>query len=250
MNPFMVYSGKHVFHFTKFESALRIIATKSLRFGHFENMNDIAEVKRDVYGMIPADMINEELAKYQSISLTMDKSSRRGFYIDPLWGHYAQGGNGACLVFDKEKLYLKVNEQFGKKARIAPIRYLSKHTNAVFTEGVSQEAIKKHINRNLKDIFFSKSIDWKYEQELRVLLKEDNLKENYLYWDDALIAVILCLPKLFDYKESTEFKVLKSLLPDIPILHYTTSLGNKELLDENGEKVCDIIGVDLQVLFE
>lgn len=239
-----------MFHFTKFESALRIIATQSLKFGRFENMNDIAEVKRVVYGMIPADRINAELAKYQSVSLTMDKSSRRGFYIDPLWGHYAQGGNGACLVFDKEKLFLKVKEQFGKKARIAPIRYLSKHTNAVFTEGDSQEAVKKHINHNLKDIFFSKSIDWKYKQELRILIKEESSDERFLYWDDALIGVILCLPKLFDYKESTEFKVLKSLLPDIPILHYTSSLGNKELLDENGEKVCDIIGVDLQVLFE
>lgn len=97
----MIYSGKHVFHFTKFESALRIITTKSLKFGRFENMNDIAEAKRDVYGMVSPDIILQELAKYQSISLTLDNPSRRGFKIDPLWGHYAQGGNGICLVFDK-----------------------------------------------------------------------------------------------------------------------------------------------------
>ena len=250
MNPFMVHTGKHVFHFTKFESALRIIASKSLKFGRFENMNDIAEAKRDVYGMVSADIINAELSKYQSISLTLDKPSHRGFKIDPLWGHYAQGGNGACLVFDKEKLSLQVREQYGKKARIAPVRYLSKHNNAVFTAGDFREAIKKHISHNLKDIFFSKSIDWKYEQELRILIKEDDLNEKFVFWDDALIAVILCLPKVYDYKETAEFKILKSMLTDVPILHYTTSLGNKELLDENGEKVCDIPGVDLQILFE
>ena len=119
MNPFMVHTGKHVFHFTKFESALRIIASKSLKFGRFENMNDIAEAKRDVYGMISADIINAELSKYQSISLTLDDPSHRGFKIDPLWGHYAQGGNGVCLVFDKDKLLQKVNEQFGTNATIA-----------------------------------------------------------------------------------------------------------------------------------
>ena len=246
----MKYSGKHVFHFTKFESALRIIATKSLKFGRFDNMNDIAEVKRDVYGMIPTDRINKELSNYQSISLTLDKPSHRGFKIDPLWGHYAQGGNGACLVFDIEKLSQRVFEQFGENATIDKIHYLSEHTNAVFTEGNSQEAVEKYIRDNLKDIFFTKSIDWEYEQELRILIKEDSSEERRLYLVDTMIAVILCLPKIIDYKKSAEFKVLKSLLPDIPILHYTASLGNKELLNEHGEKACDIIGVDLQVLFE
>lgn len=250
MNPFMVHTGKHVFHFTKFESALRIIASKSLKFGRFENMNDIAEAKRDVYGMISADIINAELSKYQSISLTLDDPSHRGFKIDPLWGHYAQGGNGACLVFDIEKLSQKMKEQFGTNAIIAPIDYSSEFTNAIFTKGDSQEAVRQYIEDNLEDIFFTKSLDWKYEQELRILIKEDDLNEKFIYWDDALIAVILCLPKVYDYKGTPEFKILKSMLADVPILHYTTSLGNKELLDEDGKKVCDIPGVDLQILYE
>ena len=241
----MAYTGKHVFHYTKFESALRIIASKSLKFGRFENMNDIAEAKRDVYGMIPADIINAELANYQSISLTMDKSSHRGFKIDPLWGHYAQGGNGVCLVFDKDRLSQKVKEQFGTNATIAPIQYSSQHSNAVFTEGNSKGALEKYIEDNLKDIFFTKSLDWEYEQELRILIKEDDLNERFICWDDALIAVILCLPKVYDYKGTPEFKILKSMLADVPILRYTTSLGNKKLINEEGEKVCGI-----QVLFE
>lgn len=250
MEPFMIYSGKHVFHFTKFESALRIIATKSLKFGRFENMNDIAEVKKYVYGMVPADVINKELSNYQSISLTLDNSSHRGFYIDPLWGHYAQGGNGACLVFDKDKLSLCIKDQFGEKAICKPIKYLSEHTNAIFTKGESIEEVKKNIGENIRSIFFTKSIDWKYEQELRILIKTDDTNEKKLYWKDSLLAVILCLPKVVNYKDSAEFKILKSTLPNIPILNYTTSLGNKKLLNEQGKKVCDIIGKDLQLCFE
>ena len=82
------------------------------------------------------------------------------------------------------------------------------------------------------------------------MIKGYDKDEKLHYGEDALIAVILCLPKFVNYKESPEFKILKPLLADIPILNYTTSLGNKELLDENGEKVCDIIGVDLQLRFE
>lgn len=250
MDPLMKYSGKHVFHFTKFETALRIIATKSLKFGHFENMNDIAEAKRDVYGMISSNTIKKELSKYQSISLTLDKVSHRGFYNDPLWGHYAQCGNGVCLVFDSNKLSQNFIEQFGEQAKIAPIVYLSEHTNAVFTEGESQKAIEQYIEDNLTEIFFTKSLDWKYEQELRLLIKVNETKENYLYWNDALIATIICLPQIYDYKKAPEFIILKSILNEIPILHYTTSLGNKSLLNEDGEKVCDIPGDDLEILYE
>ncbi len=250
MNPFMKYSGKHVFHFTKFESALRIIASQSLKFGRFENMNDIAEVKRDVYGLIPTDTISNELSNYQSISLTLDNLSHRGFYIDPLWGHYAQGGNGVCFVFDKDKLFQKVIEQFGEKAKIAPINYLSNFSNAIFTEGDSREAVEKYIEDNIDDIFFTKSLDWEYEQELRILIKGYDKDEKLYYGKDTLIAIILCLPKTYDYKESTEFKILKSMLADTPILNYTTSIGNKMLINENGKLVCDKPGEDLQIRFE
>ena len=250
MNPFMAYSEKHVFHFTKFESALRIIATKSLKFGRFENMNDIAEVKRDVYGMISADIIDNELSKYQSISLTLDKSSHRGFKIDPLWGHYAQGGNGVCFVFDKDKLSQMIIEQFGEKAKIAPIKYMSNFSNAIFTEGDSKEAVEKYIEDNIEDIFFTKSLDWEYEQELRVLIKGDDKDEKLHYGEDTLIAVILCLPKVVNYKDSPEFIILKSMSANTPILNYTTSIGNKMLIDENGKLVCDIPGEDLQILSE
>lgn len=250
MNPLLVYSGKHVFHFTGFESALKILATKSLQFGFFENMNDIAEVKKDVYGFISSDLIRNELSLYQSISLTKDKRSNRGFYIDPLWGHYAQKGNGVCFVFDFNKLKLNVKNQFGEKAIIKPIKYLSKFSNAIFTEGNTREAIIEFIKGHIEEIFFTKSIDWKYEQEIRIVINADNTFRRSLYWKDSLIAVIICLPRVEKYKESSEYKILKSLLVNIPILYYTTSLGNKKVVDENGEKVCDIIGVDLQILFE
>lgn len=175
----MIFTGNHLFHYTKFESALKIIATESLIFGNSKDMNDIAEVKRDVYGMIPTCIIEKELDKYKTISLTLDDASCRGFSIDPLWGHYAQGGNGVCLVFDRGKLEKKLKKQFGSKATIAPIKYLSNYSNAIFTEGVTPLDVKKHIENSIEDIFFTKAIDWRYENELRILIKGNGSKQYF-----------------------------------------------------------------------
>ena len=64
---------------------------------------------------------------------------------------------------------------------------------------------------------------------------------------DTIVAAILCMPKYGSYKETSEYKILKLILDGKPVLHYTTSLGNKELLNEDGNRVCDILGEDLHL---
>lgn len=248
MDTFITNIGHLVFHFTNFESGIKILATKSLLFGEFENMNDIAETGREILSNISPQIAQEELSRYKSISLTLDKPEQRGFSIDPLWGHYADKGNGICLVFDKLNLEKDKNKQFGLWPKIKPIKYLPNFSNAVFTEGLSQQEVEKEIEESVDDIFFTKSKDWEYEQELRILIKGDiGRKYKLSFSEETIVASILCLPKIDNYKETPEFSILKSILKDKPLLHYTTSLGNKELLDENSEKTCNAIGKDLQI---
>ena len=246
MEPFMIYTGNHLFHYTKFESALKILVTGSLRFGKFENMNDIAEIKREVFSVVNDNIINRILSEYQSISLTLDDPSIRGYSIDPLWGHYAQKGNGVCLVFDKELLYLNLRKQFGNKAIISSINYQYDYTNMVFPNGNTEKEVKQYFSSNAEDIFFTKSLDWKYENELRILIKNKN-ETSFIFGDNTLIAAILCLPKVNNYKESPEFLILKKVMPNKPILRYTTTFGNRELVNEDGDKMCGILGQDWQL---
>jgi hypothetical protein len=63
MEPFMIYTGEHLFHYTNFESALKIVATHSLKFGNFEDMNDIAEANREVFGMVADDIIYRDTSE-------------------------------------------------------------------------------------------------------------------------------------------------------------------------------------------
>lgn len=234
----MYYTGNHLFHYTSFESAMRIIATKSLKFGEFGNMNDIAEVKKELYGSISSDIIESKLSRFHSLSFTKDEPDKRGYSIDPLWGHYAQRGNGVCLVFAKDKLEHNLKEQFEVNAYMESIEYTQESPLVVF-EGKTPEAVEKYIEEKIKDIFFTKSCDWSYENEIRILVKarEEKSLELLHFNDDVLIAAILCLPKEPKYKNTAAYKVLKRLLPEIPILHYTTSLFNKELLDEDDNEV-------------
>ena len=57
---YMTYNGNMLFHYTRFDSALKIISTKILLFGNFTNMNDISESFREVFSEIAED----ELQKY------------------------------------------------------------------------------------------------------------------------------------------------------------------------------------------
>ena len=45
---FMTYNGNHLFHYTSFEAAVKIVATNTLLFGCFGNTNDIAEKSTNI----------------------------------------------------------------------------------------------------------------------------------------------------------------------------------------------------------
>ena len=65
MDTFIRDIGHLVYHYTKFENAIKIISSRSLIFGEFGNMNDIAESRREIFGNIPINKINIELSKYK-----------------------------------------------------------------------------------------------------------------------------------------------------------------------------------------
>lgn len=141
--------------------------------------------------------------------------------------------------------------QLGRNAKMEKIKYVSNHDGTIYTSGYTEEDVRKSVKENWKIIFFNKSNDWKYEKEIRII-QANRLNKDKLFIGDSLLAAILCLPKIenhSDYKESPEFKIMKAILPNKPILRYTTRLGNKELLDENGEKVCVTIGQDSKNAF-
>lgn len=239
---YMTYNGNLLFHYTKFESALKIITTKRLLFGDFSRMNDISESCREVYN----ELAEDELIKYHSLSFTIDKKDKRAFEIDSLWGYYAEKGNGVCLAFDKQKIIKEFNNinSFHRRGRIHYLRYF---TNAIFLNAKKKNEVVKEIEAKYEDIFFTKSSDWIKEDEYRLLAKNENSSPLYLNIKDALVAVILCLPLHNKIDDTYEYNLLRKLT-SLPLLHYHTSLGNKNLTDiASGEMLWPLYGVDFNL---
>ena len=106
-----------LYHYTSFDSCIKILLSNTLLLGKLCDLNDINELYRPLFSKTlegtDFDYVRKELGKYQQLSLTQDDKSidRLGFDIPAMWGHYADKGRGVCLVFNKAKL-LKAKPSF------------------------------------------------------------------------------------------------------------------------------------------
>ena len=241
MTPTQFQQIDKLYQYTKFDSAIRIILSEQLKFGRLGDMNDVNEAYKhisfDHRGNIKTEDVQKELKLYRQISLTMDSSTYQGFDISAMWGHYAEKGKGVCLVFDKRKLLKYISpEMYSRK-----VNYKRKFKGNV---RIDSENIAKSLERRRKEFFFTKSSDWKYEQEFRVITKVKNCSDDlYLDFKDSLIAIILqysdgCknyVPVNDKVFSSLNFKILDRIVKrNLLILEYGDFFGEVTLCDSKG----------------
>ena len=78
-----------------------------------------------------------------------------------MWAHYAAGHTGFVLALDGSSDFFKKDGALLGCAKPEPVEYKLKRPR-IKIEEISQEPV-------LRDIFFVKSLDWKYEKEWRYL---------------------------------------------------------------------------------
>ena len=189
MTPVEFQQIDKLYHYTKLNCAIQIILSNSLKFGRLGDMNDVNEAyKRISYAYrtsVKTENVQNELKRYRQISLTMDGSSYQGFDISAMWGHYAEKGKGVCLVFDKQKLLKCLSSDMHS----CKVNYKRKFKGYIH---INSDNIGKSLERKRKEFFFTKSSDWKYEQEYRIITKVDgNTDDLFLDFKDSLIAIVL-----------------------------------------------------------
>lgn len=236
----MYWNKNYLYHYTSFESAVKILSSGKLLFSDFRRLNDINEscgpaVIYSGFSDKEKSEFEKELSNYKQISFTMDKPGRKGFDIPAIWGHYAHRGEGVCLVFDKEKLDEDMNTEkslYSKEVEYFPIQDLNELTYYK-QYGVSFE---EFIDGFKDSLFFHKTKDWQYEQEYRIIAISDEID-----WYDVsrfLIAVVLFNRSHDKFLNSVEYISLSRINPQLAFYRYTPGLGDVgNLFDCEGNKI-------------
>jgi hypothetical protein len=201
MTPKLFQKTDKLYHYTSFETALKIIASGKLKYGRLRDMNDVNEAYRYVYYNkdlnISSQDVLQELSLYRQLSFSVD-GVNCGYNISPMWGHYAQKGRGVCLVIDRnkiEKLLSLKTDVYSKT-----ITYKSNYSGDI---DIEMSDIPQSIASQKDEIFFSKSSEWEYEQEYRVVKKfNDTDGDKFLDIKDCIIAVMMYYADDVNYSNS------------------------------------------------
>ena len=159
----------HLYHYTSFESFVKIWLSQKLKFSKISLMNDIQEksircATNDISNAASLIAYQQIRQDYKQISLTMDYDSFfKGCMSPMMWGHYANKGNGVCIEFNLSKLPLPPTTSYG------PIRYkkiLSHYTNLP-PQICNGQDIDEYIRKNSIKLLFTKQKEWMAENEFR-----------------------------------------------------------------------------------
>lgn len=209
---------KRLYHYTSFDTFVKIWLTKQLRFGAINSMNDIQEA---VFTSTSSNMqqlpllhaYNDVRTSFKQISLTMDYDTYLMGCMSPMmWGHYADKRKGVCIELDYDKI------EFPKDCIKGIVRYkkVLKKSAEIPPTIKSVNDLIKYIIKNKNDLFFTKQTSWKGENEYRVI----SSNSAFLNIADAITAVYLTT------NDSLECLLVEKLINDqVPVqyLHYINS---------------------------
>lgn len=182
----------YLYHYTKLSILSKILEKMQLKFGSLPRMNDFTERTKYVY-LADSDnpswkyipQIEKRLKYIKQISLTRD-GKYDGYAINAMWGHYANAGEGCCIVLDKDKI---IECSKARGLRYANVKYKGIVTDIIYDH---KDDIESFIKREAKNLFYSKSSDWKYEQEFRIINLSSCIKgDDFLDISGALMYIII-----------------------------------------------------------
>jgi hypothetical protein len=158
-----------LYHYTSFESFLKIWETRSLKFSNVEDCNDMEEAKYCLEGTNWAQMalfyaFSDLRRNYGQVSLCMDYDSfYRGYASPQMWACYANKAKGVCIKLNFESLDLT-------DCFYAPIQYKN-ITDVLKFDGdvLTINDVKKFIEAHKDRVFFTKQFFWENENEFRIV---------------------------------------------------------------------------------
>lgn len=214
---------QYLYHYVSLETAIeKILYSGKIRLGPFEQTNDPREYQEWGISSIGGsedtsllfkllDLVNEDRLKFcKVLCFTKDDMKysrlgygRRGFARARMWAQYAGRHRGICLIFDTDKLDTEINKTLENKGKI--FKGMVDYTDSMdgveaastfnldnFSESEIKSAIKQHIDKYAKTLFFNKNRDWKDETEYRyVFYSDDNCDPQFVSINTSLKGLVL-----------------------------------------------------------
>ncbi len=187
-----------LFHYTKFESCLKIIESMTLRSSPLYKMNDMNEANinsldwnKDFLLMMDAEKYVKERCSVISFSKNYMAGGicQEGSNHPAMWAHYAEDSRGVCIVLDKDSLLEKNKELLAQRFHsLEPVNYCLHCAPKGGFEYESYSGVSDFVRRNYKELFFKKHVDWKYEDEVRFFVESP---EIYLDIKGAIKYIVL-----------------------------------------------------------
>lgn len=199
----------NLYHYTSFDTFVKIWLSGKLRFGEVKNVNDIQEYGRPINSDNPQhwavmQKFDELRLKYKQISLAMDYGDIKGCMSSLMWAYYADKSKGVCIQLDSDKI------DFSDCLHSAVI-YSNVQGVIKLDEKISTTRhLRKYIIDNKEDIFFTKFSNWDRENEYRIV--SDKL--DFLDISKAIIGVFLT-----SYKSDECIFVERLINEKIPVYH-------------------------------
>lgn len=215
-----------LYHFTNFEAACKILASKTLRLSQMNRMNDVNESFRMIYSRSKDVFFSWSTSgtKYSQLSFSEDTGKTLGFLNLPMWGYYADKGRGVCIVLDKNKV---IEELQTRKFWHGKVRYVKKYDNDLI---ISSE---KEIDRRFRSVFFHKDNAWQHENEYRVVSRDSSLRE--LNIRESIRWVIMYHLGEESIYDTVEYKTLLKILDSEDQLLVYGRFLNEEILSSHAD---------------
>ena len=213
-----------LFHFTKFESFLKILEDMTLLPSSFGNLNDMNE--GNVNNM---NMNNNFLVMYNAEKYIKDRCRLFSFsqnYViggfgqvvtnhPVMWAYYAEYLNGVCIVLDKDAFVKKNKEVLGKHFyKFEDIVYDIFNTPNDEVINYKANTPEEFIMNNWKALFFMKHKDWENEDEHRLFIMDYNGKLSI----DGCIKYIVLGRKVF--LDASRIKLIMDMVVDPKFICY------------------------------
>ena len=111
-----------------------------------------------------------------------------------MWSQYADDHRGVALLLSKNKLCMTIKKYFTESAFFGPVKYRSNHTFDIELNGDSlsdEQYMRKFIINKRNEIFFKKHIDYRDENEYRILIIDDKFEDIFIDFKKCFIGIIL-----------------------------------------------------------